>query len=215
MKREQTIDNKRENVLSECLDFIIEHLVNRGVQREAVPDLYDVLKATKLLKEYVRQHYGDLLRLATSTGWTVLEVITPETLDSICDDCRLNASNLGELGHDWLPVAGRLVDAWQAYRAGADMSVLRVPVVIDGFDACLGDVLYGLQLVGEFGDVRADRGQAVRNVAAFLECVENIWLKRSVHPYDVCRNELLKRLEGGFVPYGSGSACRNCNSIQG
>ena len=215
MEREQTIDNKRENVLSECLDFIIEHLVNRGVRREAVPDLYDVLKATKLLQEYVRQHYGDLLRLAEATGWTVLEVITPETLDSICDDCRLNASDLGELGHDWLPVAGRLVDAWLAYRDGAGASVLRVPVIIGGFDAGIDNVLYALQLVGEFGDVRADRGQAVRNVAAFLECVENIWLKRSVHPYDVCWNELLRRLEDGFVQYGSGSACRACNSIQG
>ena len=89
MEWEQTIDNKRENVLSECLDFIIEHLVNRGVQREAVPDLYDVLKATKLLQEYVRQHYGDLQRLAEATGWTVLEAITPETLDSICDNCTV------------------------------------------------------------------------------------------------------------------------------
>lgn len=118
MEREQ---KHQENRVSrgDCLDFIAEYLADHGVNREMLFDLYDVLKATKLLQEYVRQHYGDLLCLAEATGWTVLEVITPETLDSICDDCRLNASDLGELGHDWLPVAGRLDDGFVPYGSGS------------------------------------------------------------------------------------------------
>ena len=215
MKREQ---KHQENRVSrgDCLDFIVEYLVDQGVNREMLFDLYDVLKAAKLLQEYARQHYDALSRQTPGTGWLILEVVQPEVLDEICDRCRAGANDLGELGRDWIHVAEQLVDAWKAYQDGAAMSsVLRVPVIIDRVDAGIGKELYSLYVVGEFGDIRADRGQVVRNVAAFLECVENAWLKHSVYPYEVCRDEFFRRLDEGFVQYGSGSACRVCNSIQG
>ena len=215
MEREQ---KHQENRVSrgDCLDFIVEYLVDHGVNREMLFDLYDVLKAAKLLQEYVRQHYDALSRQTPGTGWLILEVVQPEVLDAICDRCRAGANDLGELGRDWIHVAEQLVDAWKAYQDGAAMSsVLRVPVIIDRVDAGIGKELYSLYVVGEFGDIRADREHVVRSVAAFLECVENAWLKHSVYPYVVCSDEFFRRLDEGFVPGGSGSACRACNSIQG
>ena len=111
MEREQ---KHQENRVSrgDCLDFIVEYLVDHGVNREMLFDLYDVLKAAKLLQEYVRQHYDALSRQTPGTGWLILEVVQPEVLDAICDRCRAGANDLGELGDDWMGVAGRFIGCW-------------------------------------------------------------------------------------------------------
>lgn len=68
----------------ECFEHLDEYVRNL----EQSPDDYDMLKASKALNAYVREHAGDLDRQARAIGWLPLEVIEPETIDDILAEAK-------------------------------------------------------------------------------------------------------------------------------
>lgn len=95
--------------LQECFEHLDEYIRNSGHDL----DDYDMLKASKALHAYVRAYAGKLDEQAHAIGWLPLEVVAPETIDGILESCkRQDASDIGELGDEWMSVAERFIGCW-------------------------------------------------------------------------------------------------------